>query len=143
MAPAPIPVGEAEGRLVRALVEDPSVRRRLLGEILPADLEGSAVSTIVKRILDLENGGAELDYPTLSAAVPDRDRAVLARIGMRAEPVPGEREAMHCLESLRRARLVRERVAIQKELEKTSEPARVAELMRRKIDLSRQIDAMS
>ena len=151
-APVPVPeaaprrsvkLREAEAALVRALVEDGAARSRLVSEIVPADLEGFAVAGIVARIAALEREGAEVSYPALAASLPDREQELLARIGLRGEPPPGEKEAVDCLETLRRVRLVREREAIQKEMERTSEPARLSDLMRRKIELSRRIDTLS
>ncbi len=140
---APVSLRDAEARLVQALVEDPRARARLVPEILPADLEGSPVATIVSRIATLESEGDVITYAGLTAALPDRDRQLLARIALRGDPPVDEREAAECLASLRRMRLMRERESLQKEMERTSEPARLDELMRRKVDLSRRIDAMS
>lgn len=133
---------EAEARLVRGLVEDPGCRSRLLGEILPADLEGSRVAGIISGIAGLESSEQPVSYADLSAALGDRDRELLARIGMRGEGPPDAEEAEDCLQALRRARLVRERKGVQKEMERAADPQRLEELMKRKLDLSRQIDGM-
>lgn len=142
-AAAPAHLREAEMRLVRAIVENPGARNEILSEILPADLEGSPVAGIVKRVAELDRDEMEISYPALAAALPERERQILAQIGLRGDPPPVDSDAARCLESLRRVRLVREREAIQNELEKTSEPAKMSDLMRRKIDLSRRIDALS
>jgi hypothetical protein len=78
----------------------------------------------------------------LTVALADRERDILAQIAMRGDPSPDEEEAVQCLQTLRRRRLIKERDGIQKEMEKTPDPAQLEELMRRKIDLSRRIDAM-
>jgi DNA primase len=135
-------VGEAEARLIQALVETESCRSRLLPEILPADLEDSPVASIVSRIAALDSEGRGVTYAELTSTLPDREREILAQIAMRGDPSPDEEEAAHCLETLRRGRLIRERNGIQKEMERTPDPARLDELMRKKIDLSRRIDSM-
>lgn len=133
---------EAEVRLVRSLVEDEESRSRLLPEILPADLEGTRIAPIVAQVASLESEGRPISYSELSVDLPDKQRELLARIAMRGEPPPGGPEAADCLQSLRRARLVRERRSVQKEMEGAPDAARLEELMRKKIDLSRRIDAM-
>jgi DNA primase len=142
-ARSPVSLKEVEMTLVRALLEDESVRARLLAEILPADLEGSPVAAIVSRISAMQRQGGEVTYAELASALPDGDRELLARIALRGDPPAGEGEAVHCLETLRRSRLIRERETLQKEMERTSEPVRLDELLRRKIELSRRIDTMS
>jgi DNA primase len=139
----PAPLREAEVVLVRGLIENEAARAELLAEILPSDLEGFAVSGIVARLAEMDRDGEEIGYETLAAALADRDKDLLARIGLRGDPAPGGREVRDSLDALRRARLVRERDAVQKEMEGTREPARLGELMRRKLELSRRIDAMS
>ncbi|HXI04497.1 MAG TPA: DNA primase, partial [Candidatus Saccharimonadales bacterium] len=137
------PLREVEARLVQALVESGPCRARLLAELLPADLQGSVVARIVDGLASLERSGEEVTYPSVAEGLQEGDKEVLTRIAMRGDPVPGEAEALHCLETLRRGRLVRERTQIQREMESTSDPVRLEELMRRKIDLSRRIDAIS
>jgi DNA primase len=137
------PLREAEARLIRALVEDEASRKRLLPEILPADLEGSGIASIVDRIAGFDRKGQVVSYPLLSEDLPDRERQLLTRIAMRGDPLPDGGEAQECLQTLRRARLVKERNGIQKEMQETSDPGKLNELMRLKIDLSRRIDAMS
>ncbi len=61
----------------------------------------------------------------------------------RRSALPDGGEAQGCLQTLRHARLVRERKGIQKEMQTTSDPGKLNELMRLKIDLSRRIDTMS
>jgi len=134
---------DVEAKLVRALIENEAARARLLAEILPGDLDGSAVAAVVHRIASLHQTGVEITYADLSAALPDGEREILARIALRGDPPAAEGEAANCLETLRRARLIRERDVLQKEMEKTSEPVRLDELLRRKIELSRRIDSMS
>lgn len=137
------PVREAEARLLRALVEVETCRSRLLHEILPADLEDAMTASIIGRIADLESRGREISYGELTGTLPDRERDLLAKIAMRGDPPPDMREAEHCLQTLRRFRLIKERNGVQKEMEGAPDRTRLEELMRKKIDLSRQIDALS
>jgi len=143
-APAPSqPVKEAEARLLRALVEVEKCRSRLLPEILPADLEGTATASIVNRIAELESRGREISYGELTGELSERERDLLAGIMMRGDPPPDEEEAAQCLQTLRRFRLIRERGGVQREMEGAPDEARLEELMRKKMDLSRKIDALS
>jgi len=140
---APVALRESEISLVRALVEDEDARARLLNEILPADLEGSPVSAIVSGMASLQHRGMDVTYAGLAAVLPDGERELLARIAMRGDPPSGTDAARRCLESMRRGRLVKERETLQREMEKTSEPGRLNDLLRRKIEISRRIDSMS
>jgi len=137
------PLKESEATLVRVLLEDEVVRARLLAEILPADLEGSPVAGIVSRLATAHRIGEEITYAILAAELPDAERELLARIALRGDPPPAEDEGLRCLESLRRVRLMKERETLQKEMERTSEPDRMDELLRKKMELSRRIDTMS
>jgi DNA primase len=143
MAKPPEPVREAEARLLRGLVEVSACRAKLLPEILPADLDGSKTAGIIRRIADMESNGSTIGYPELSTDLSENERALVARIAMRGDPPPDENEAAQCLFTLRRFRLIREQKGIQKEMEGAPDPARLEELMMRKLDLSRQIDKLS
>ncbi len=68
---------------------------------------------------------------------------MLTSIAMRPEPVVSRDEALLCAESMRLRRLRQERDRLQKEMETEADMARVEELMRRKIEVSRQIDSLS
>lgn len=137
------PMKEAEAGLVRALVENAEARLALLGEILPDDVAGSEVAVIIAHIGELAREGRDVTWATITDGLDERPREVLTRIAMRGEPAPGEDEARHCLDTLRKARLVRERSGIQREMELAANQGRLDELMRRKIELSRRIDEMS
>ncbi len=136
-------LGEAEARLVQGLVESEACRAALLHRILPADLDATGIGAIVEAILGLDRRGEDVGYGSVSESLPESARAALTRVAMRGDPPPGPEEAARCLESLRRAGLVRERGRIQKEMEEIVDPERLEELMRRKIELSRRIDELS
>ena len=54
-----------------------------------------------------------------------------------------EEEARSCLTAIRLTRLTRERDHVQRELEQSRDAAHLEELMGRKMELSRQIDALA
>ena len=62
---------------------------------------------------------------------------------MRPEPVVSRDEALRCAESIRLRRLRTERDRLQKEMEREADVARLDDLMRRKVEVSREIDALS
>ncbi len=136
-------LGEAEARLVQGLVESEACRSALLHGILPPDLDSTEIGAIVEAITSLDRTGESVTYGSLCESLREEDKQLLTRVAMRGSPPPDPEEARHCLESLRRVRLVRERGAIQKEMEGIDDPVRLEELLRRKIELSRRIDELS
>jgi len=142
-APAPAKIGEAEGRLVRALLERADTRAEILSRLSEADLEGSLTGEILRALEGLGNIGSEISYQKLSEVLREPARSMLTSIAMRPEPVVSREEALLCAESMRLRRLRQERDRLQKEMENEPDMARVEELMRRKIEVSRQIDSLS
>jgi len=134
---------EAEWRLVRALLESAALRSELLSRLSPEDLAGSAIEPMVRGVEGLSGAGAEISYARLSEILPEPSRALLARLAMRPEPVVSREEAMRCVESIKLRRLRRQRERLQKEMERELDSARLEEMMRRKMELSRQIDSLS
>ncbi|HET9480485.1 MAG TPA: DNA primase [Candidatus Polarisedimenticolia bacterium] len=136
-------VHEVDGRLVRALLEGPDVRAGILAGLDEEDLAGSPVEEIVRAISALAQRGDEVSYSRLSEVLREPARSLLARLAMKPEPGVSREEALRCVESMRLRRLRQERDTLQKMMEKELDAARLDELMRRKFEVSRQIDSLS
>ena len=134
---------ESETRLLRALLEAADLRAELLAHLSAEDLEGSSIEMMVRAVIGLCRQGSEITYAGLSEILGETERSVLARLAMRSQPIISRDEALRCVESLKLKRLRKEREGLQKEMEKEIDAARLDELMRRKMDVSRQIDALS
>jgi DNA primase len=111
------PPRDAEARLVTLLLQSEAERQRwVAGELDPADLEETRVSSIVRTIVDLAQRQAQVDCPALLDALTDEnDRDLLTRIAFREEPEDGP-TADDCLAALRRQRLQREGKKLRREI---------------------------
>ena len=137
------PPREAEARLVSLLLDLEQGRKRLRLQLQPDDLEGTRVAGIVRSILRLENEGGSVDYTTLFASLEsDSDRDLLMRIAFREQAEGRVEEVDDCLEAFRRRRLKSDGQDVQRAIEQT-DPTGVDELLIRKMELARQIDALS
>ena len=84
-----------------------------------------------------------MTYTSLHDVLREPARSLLMRLAMRPEPVVSRDEALHCMETMRLRRLRQERDKLQKEMEHEADVARLDELMRRKVEVSREIDSLS
>jgi DNA primase len=143
-ATEPDAVREIEARLVSLLLSVEGASDRAGEELEPKDLEGTRVERIVRTILRLAGEGTGVDYPELFKALEqEEDRDLLTRIAFREEPEGELDEVDDCLRSLRRQRLMRERRALQREIERTADSDSLNSLLVRTQQLARQIDALS
>jgi len=138
------PLKPAEGRLLGILVGNPGARAKVLGSVEIDDFEGSRIEPILRTLLE---GAGDEDEPlepaAMTALLPDDEsRALVTRAVLEHEEGSAE-EAESCLLAIRKSRLTQERDRVQRELERAHEPAATNELMSQKIELSRQIDALS
>lgn len=136
-------VMESEARLVRALLESADLRPELLSRLTAEDMTGSAAGEMVRAIESLEQAGRTVTYQTLNDVLLEPARSLLAGLAMKPEPSVSREEALRCVESIRLRRLRHEREQLQKEMEKEFDAARLDDLMRRKMEVSRQIDTLS
>ena len=141
--PAPTRFTTAEGRLVRALVESTELREELLEQIQTDELAGSLVDDIVRALQGLTADGGEVTYATLVETLNEPVRSVLAMLAVEQAPTVDRAEAMHCIDSMKMRRLKRERDMLQKEMESATDVAQLEDLLRRKVELSRQIDSLA
>jgi hypothetical protein len=110
----------------------------------PTDLVGLRVATIVDTICRLFDEGIRTDYPTVHGAIPnEEDRQLFSRIAFRDEPEVEAGEIEHCARVIRRERLIKEGHEVQQAIQNAVDPAVVDALLQRKLQLGRQIDALS
>ena len=141
--PAPARFTTAEGRLVRALVESAELRGELLAQIQADEMAGSLVEEIVRALHGMAADGSEISWAALAETLQEPVRSVLAMLAVEQAPAIGREEAMHCLVSMRMRRLKREREMLQKEMESATDTGQLENLLRRKVELSREIDSLA
>ncbi len=136
------PLRPAEEQLVAGLLAPRAVDPEPLG-LDAEDLEGTRVAAIVGTILKLRNDG-EANYPkVLDALESDEDKKILTRIAFRDVADDAGANLGACVQVLKRDRLSRERRDIQKEIERAEDPTAMDALLLRKLQLGKQIDALS
>ena len=135
------PESEAEAGLVRALMDDGGVRQALLPEINEADLSSARVRDIVRAVRRLAEKGDDVTYPRVGMEVGDDAKDVLTWIAAIPHPPMTEDAGRGCLNTLRAARITRQMTDIQRSLESCG-PAEMDDLLRRKLALKKQIEAL-
>jgi DNA primase len=111
------PPRDAEARLVSLLLQSEHERQRwVAGELDPAELGGTQILSIVRTIVDLARGAAQVDYPTvLNALSDDEDRELLTRIAFRDDPEQGP-TVDDCLSAFRKQKLTSEGKRLRREI---------------------------
>jgi DNA primase len=135
------PESEAEAVLVRAILDDAEVREALLPELEETDLSSGWVTEIVQAVRRLAATGSDVTYPRIGTEIGDEARETLTRIAALALPRPTLEAGRGCLNTLRAARFTRQMSDIQKQLEHCG-ASEQDELMRRKLGLKKQIEAL-
>lgn len=142
---APASLLPAEGRLLGILVGNPRARAAVLGNLEMTDFSGSRVEPILRTLVEEARDDPDgLDAASIMAQLPDEaSRNLVARALLEQEGDGTEEDARDCLRAVRKKRLSLERGHVQRELERTADPAVVNNLLSRKMELSRKIDALS
>ncbi|PYT12861.1 MAG: DNA primase, partial [Acidobacteria bacterium] len=135
-------VSEAESRILRAMLDSADVRKAMLDELEEDDLEISRIAAIVKVIRDLVVKEEDVTYPRVAALVSDDARDIITRVAALPHPPATLEEGRGCLMALRAARLERQMGDIQKRLETGGKAMEIDELLRRKVELKRRIEAL-
>ncbi len=135
-------VSEAESRILRAMLDSRDVRKAMLDELQADDLEISRIAPIVKVIRDLVVRQEDVTYPRVAALVSDDARDIITRVAALPHPPATLEEGRGCLMALRAARLERQMGDIQKRLETGGKAMEIDELLRRKVELKRRIEAL-
>ena len=135
-------LNEAEARLVRSLLDVTEVRNVLLAEIEDDDIAESGIVEIVRAVSRLVENGENVTYPRIGAEISDDARAVLTRIAAMSYPAPNIEDGRSCLVELRARRFQAQMSEIQKRLEAEKDVAETDELLRRKVQLKKRIEAL-
>jgi len=135
-------VSEAESRILRAMLDSQEVRKAILDELEEEDLEISRIVNIVKVIRDLVVKQEDVTYPRVAALVSDDARDIITRVAALPHPPATLEEGRGCVMALRAARLERQMGDIQKRLETGGKAMEIDELLRRKVELKRRIEAL-
>ena len=135
------PESEAEAGLVRALLEDPDVRRAILVDLDEADLGSARVREIVRAVKRLDGAGEDVTWPRVGAEIGDEARDALTFIAALPHPPVSEEAGRGCLSTLRAARIARQMTDIQRSLQSCSAEEQ-DDLLRRKLALKKQIEAL-
>ncbi len=140
-------ITEAERRLLYLALNDAAARDRLLASAREEDFQGFACQRLFAAVLDQQRGGHPVTVEALEGIVETEDRERLLEIALGDFPglVAADWEA--CWNALRREKLEEESRRLQRLLqqgtEETGQAAQIDELLRRKLELRRQIDALS
>jgi hypothetical protein len=126
---------------VRALIDDPDVRRALLVEIDEADLGSPRVREIVRAVKRLDGAGDEVTWPRVGAEIGDEARDALTFIAALSHPPVSEEAGRGCLSTMRAARIGKQMTDIQRSLQSCSAEEQ-DDLLRRKLALKKQIEAL-
>ena len=135
-------VSEAESRLLRSVMDSEDVRRLILDEIEDGDLEISRIAEVLKTIRELVVKGENVTYPRVASLVSDDARDIITRVAALPHPPATPEEGRGCLMALRAARLQRQMGDIQKRLESEGKVEETDDLLRRKVELKRRIEAL-
>jgi len=129
-------------RLMKLFIELPEARPDLQNELHDEDLAGSGFEGIWSAARDMA-ADSEVTYGRLGDRLSDASARDLL-IGLASMPGPEGvlGEAQDCIRKLRKGRLARRLQELQEELEKAGDGAPVDDLLRRKMDLRREIRAL-
>jgi DNA primase len=129
-------------RLMKIFIELPEARPDLQNELHDEDLAGSGFEGIWSAARDMA-ADSEVTYGRLGDRLSDASARDLL-IGLASMPGPEGvlGEAQDCIRKLRKGRLARRLQELQEELEKAGDGAPVDDLLRRKMDLRREIRAL-
>jgi hypothetical protein len=128
---------------LRILIEESEARRTLIPEIQDDDLLGCEVEPIWRVLRDLARAGTEVSYSRVGSLLTEAGhQALLMRLASRPEPDASLEEGRSCLKRLRQSRLARRLQEIQGRLERANPGVAVDNLLRQKMDLRREIQAL-
>lgn len=133
---------ESEARLMRGLLESAEIRNEVLARLGSEDLAGSAIEEIFRAVEGLCGAGEQVSYARLSELLREPARSQVARLAVRNDPHPSREEALRCVESLQRDRLLAELQRLQREMKGKVDDARLDAVMRRINEVSILINSL-
>jgi DNA primase len=135
---------EAEARLIALILDLEEGREDLIAQLNSEDFSNPHASKIVSTIVELNSEQKLINYATVGQELKDESsKKILRSIAFGLQPESQISDATDFLETMRLGRLKRERTKIQREMEKTKNPSKLSLLMKRKMDISKQIDLLS
>src|SRR5574341_1206381 len=135
-------VSEAESRLLRSVMDSAEVRRVVLEEMEEEDLETSWIAEVLRAIRDLVVKGENVTYPRVASLVSEDAQDIITRVAAWPHPPATLEEGRGCLMALRAARFERQMGDVQKRLESVDKAGETDELLRKKVELKRRIEAL-
>ena len=141
---ASLTVKEAESSFIALMIEDEECRNAVIPMIEIEDFQSSGIREIVDVIVEMHGKGKPIDYSAVSDNLPsDLSRKLLRIIAFEPKYQGGAEDACECINSFKLSRLKAERLKVQKEMERTDDQQKLSQLMRMKMQISKQIDALS
>lgn len=135
---------EAEARLISLILENEESRKTLIGNLDKEDFSDTHVAEIIDAILVLSQEGRPISYVAVGQELKDEtSQKILRSIAFGLQPESQPADATTFLQTMKLCRLKKERVKIQREMEKTTDSNQQSHLMKRKMDISKQIDTLS
>ncbi|HKB11500.1 MAG TPA: DNA primase [Vicinamibacterales bacterium] len=138
---------DAEKALIWWLINRPDEASRALEDIDEADLEHLATREVLQVARTLQNQAPELIPSTLIQRLSTMNAQLVTRIA--TDKAPPVTAVLHCVHTLKRLRLDRERAAIQREIDRlqglgaTQHTIEIDNLWQRKRDLIHQIEELT
>ena len=135
----------AERGFIWALIHQPSVAAPLLSELDPGDLEGLATDSILEQARSLQGWPVESLPEALIQRLNSQEAGLVHEIGRQKKALGDPAE---CVRALKRMRFVRERAAVQREIDRLQEQRgpryeqEIVALWDRKKILLQQIEAL-
>lgn len=135
---------EAEARLIALILDQEEGREDLIAQLNSEDFSNPHALEIVSTIMELNREKKPINYNSVGQELKDEvSKKILRSIAFGLQPASKISDAEGFLETMRLGRLKRERAKIQREMEKTKDSSRLSLLMKKKMDISKQIDLLS
>ncbi|MEW5806936.1 MAG: DNA primase [Acidobacteriota bacterium] len=141
---APLSLREAEAKLIDLLIDHEDCRNSVLSILDKEDYSDYASQEIIDTVLKMHHDGEQINYLAVSNNLKDeKSRRILRMVAFGPKWPGNAEEALECINSFRLSKLKTRRLKIQREMEMTNDERKLADLMKEKMELSRQIDALS
>ena len=137
-------VKEAEGKLVALLIDNEECRNTIAPMIEMEDFQNSGIREIVDTVIDMHRDGRQISFTTVSDNLSsDQSKKILRIIAFGPKYEGGAEDACECIDSFKLSKLKAESVRVQREMEKTDDRQKLSQLMKMKMQISKQIDTLS
>jgi DNA primase len=138
---------EAERRLLHLMLTDAEARRQCLAQATEEHFEGLATGKVFAALLGQHRAGHEISAGALDGVLANGEREQLMEVALAEFPDLTAADWEACWNALQKERLEKESRRLQRLLqegmEEATDAALVDDLLRRKLELRRRIDALS